>query len=86
MRTILIIVGGLVLLGIALFLGRWMGGTPTMVTFAKVFVLVWLAVAALNMWMGVSRAGYSVAEEFPIFLVIFALPAAVALVIWWKWS
>ena len=63
-----------------------MGGTPTMVTFAKVFVLVWLAVAALNMWMGVARAGYSVAEEFPIFLVIFAIPAAVALVIWWKWS
>lgn len=86
MRTIVTIAGGLVLLGVALLVGRWMGGTPTMVTFAKVFVLVWLAVAALNMWMGVARAGYSVAEEFPIFLVIFAIPAAVALVIWWKWS
>jgi hypothetical protein len=86
MRTIAIIAGGLVLLGVALLLGRWMGGTPTMVTVAKLFVPVWLAVALLNMWMGVSRAGYSVAEEFPIFLVIFALPAAVALFIWWKWS
>ncbi len=86
MRTIAIIAGGLVLLGVALLLGRWMGGTPTMVTVAKLFVPVWLAVALLNMWMGVSRAGYSVAEEFPIFLVIFALPAAVGLFIWWKWS
>ena len=86
MRTIVIIAGGLGLLVVALLVGRWMGGTPTMVTFAKVFVLVWLAVALLNMWMGVTRAGYSVAEEFPIFLVIFAIPAAVALFIWWKWS
>jgi uncharacterized membrane protein YwaF len=86
MRTIVIIAGGLGLLVVALLVGRWMGGTPTMVTFAKVFVLVWLAVALLNMWMGVARAGYSVAEEFPIFLVIFAIPAAVALFIWWKWS
>ena len=86
MRTTVIIVGGLVLLGVALLLGRWMGGAPAMVTAAKVFVPVWLAVALVNMWMGVARAGYSVAEEFPIFLVIFAIPAAVALVIWWKWS
>jgi hypothetical protein len=86
MRTIVIIAGGLGLLVVALLVGRWMGGAPTMVTFAKVFVLVWLAVALLNMWMGVARAGYSVAEEFPIFLVIFAIPAAVALFIWWKWS
>jgi len=86
MRTFVIIAGGLVLLGVALFLGRWMGGAHAMVTAAKIFVVVWLAVAALNMWMGVARAGYSVAEEFPIFLVIFAIPAAVAVFIWWKWS
>ena len=55
-------------LGIALFLGRWIGGAQAMVTATKIFVVVWLAVAALNMWMGVARAGYSVAEEFPIFL------------------
>jgi hypothetical protein len=86
MRTAIIIAGGLVLLGVALFLGRWMGGTHAMVTASKIFILVWFAVALLNMWMGVARAGYSVAEEFPIFLVIFAIPAAVAALIWWKWS
>jgi hypothetical protein len=38
------------------------------------------------MWMGVSRAGYSVAEELPMFLLVFAVPAAVALLVWWKFS
>jgi hypothetical protein len=38
------------------------------------------------MWIGVSRAGYSVAEEFPVFLVIFALPAALAAYVWWKYG
>ena len=28
------------------------------------------------MWVGVAKAGYSVAEEAPIFLVVFAVPAA----------
>ena len=42
--------------------------------------------ALVNMWIGVSRAGYSVAEELPIFLLIFALPAAAAGFAWWKLS
>ena len=28
----------------------------------------------------------SVAEELPIFLVVFAIPVVVALFIWWKFS
>ena len=40
--------------------------------------------ALLNMWMGVSRAGYSVLEELPIAVVIFLVPAAVAAFVWWK--
>ena len=38
------------------------------------------------MWVGVSKAGYSVAEEAPIFLVVFAVPAVVALVVLWRVS
>ena len=34
---------------------------------------------AENMWIGVSQAGYSFREEFPIFLLIFSLPSAVAI-------
>jgi hypothetical protein len=47
------------------------------------FIPVWLVLAAVNLWVGVTRAGYSVAEEAPIFLVVFAVPAAVALLVAW---
>jgi hypothetical protein len=87
MRTAIIIVGGLVLLGLFALVGaRFAGGTPAMVAAVKIFIPVWLVVALVNMWVGVSRAGYSVAEEFPIFLFIFVIPAAVAAFIWWKYS
>ena len=87
MRSVIIIVGGLVLLALfALVGGRFFGGLPSVVTAAKIFIPAWLAVALINMWVGVSRAGYSLAEEFPIFLVIFLIPAGVALFVWWKYS
>jgi hypothetical protein len=88
MRTTIIILGGLILLGLSLLVARWMGGagTQTVATVAMVFIPVWLAAALLNMWMGVSHAGYSVTEELPVLLVIFAIPAGVALFIWWKSS
>jgi hypothetical protein len=86
MRTIIIILGGLVLLGLAAFSARWLGGAGPMVTAVKVFIPVWLLVAAVNMWIGVAQAGYSVTEELPIFLLIFAIPAAVAGFVWWKFS
>jgi hypothetical protein len=45
---------------------------------------VWLVIAAANMWIGVAKAGYSVAAELPIFALIFGVPAAVALLVRWK--
>jgi len=86
MRSLLIIVGGLVLLGISLLVGRWIAGPPTMGIAAKVFIGVWLFIALYNMWAGIARAGYTLAEEFPIFLAIFLIPAAVAAFIAWKVS
>jgi hypothetical protein len=87
MRTAIIIIGGLVLLGLFALVGWWLGGGPqSAIMAAKFFIPIWLAVALINMWLGVSRAGYSVAEELPIFLVIFAIPVAVAAFIWWRFS
>jgi hypothetical protein len=87
MRTVIIIASGLVLLGLFALVAWWLGGGPqSATTAAKLFIPVWLAVALINMWFGVSRAGYSIAEELPIFLVIFAIPAAAAAFIWWKLS
>ena len=88
MRTAMVILGGFVLLGLCLLAGRWLGDATsgTMVTSAKIFIPIWLGAALLNMWIGVARAGYSVSEELPIFLGIFAIPAAGAVFIWWKYS
>jgi hypothetical protein len=88
MRSFLIIIGGLLLLGVFVLGGRWLGGgaTQPMVTAAKLFVPLWLVLAAINMWFGVSRAGYSVADEFPIFLAIFGVPAIAVVIIWWTFS
>ena len=82
MRSALIVVAGLVLLGVLAWGSRWIAGASA-TTAAKVFIPLWLAVALVNLWMGVQR-GYTVAEELPIFLVIFAIPAAGAAAGWWK--
>jgi hypothetical protein len=44
-----------------------------------------LAVCAIGgRFLGVKKAGYSVGEELPMFLLVFSVPAAAALLIWWK--
>ena len=48
------------------------------------FVVLWLALTGFNMWVGVAKAGYSAAEEFPILLLLFGVPAIVAIVLKWK--
>jgi hypothetical protein len=86
MRTLSFIVGGCVLLAVCLGVARLLpaGLTVSSRSAIIVFLVIWLVVAAANMWAGVARAGYSVAEEFPIFLVIFCLPAIVAIFVKWK--
>jgi hypothetical protein len=89
MHTIKIIAGGLVLLALLLLLGRWLGGTAPgagLATAAKLFIPLWLIAAGINMWIGVSKAGYSIAEEAPVFLVVFAVPAVAALLLLWRLS
>jgi cytochrome oxidase assembly protein ShyY1 len=36
------------------------------------------------MWVGVTRAGYTIAQELPILIVIFAVPAILAAVAIWQ--
>lgn len=88
MRSVMIIAGGLVLLGAFVLVGRLLGGgtTRSMVTAVQVFLPLWLVASLVNMWIGVSRAGYSVAEELPILLAIFLIPGIAAAFIWWKLS
>ena len=79
MRTLIIIFGGFVLWGASLGTARLLGGSPALATWTAtiVFSVLWFLLAAANMWVRVSEAGYSFWEELPIFLLIFLLPVAV---------
>jgi hypothetical protein len=86
MRTLVIIAGGLALWGACLAVARFCApaSASALSTATGVFVALWLLAAAANLWLGVTRAGYSVREELPIFLLIFLLPAALAVFVQWK--
>ena len=64
MHTIKVIAGGFALLVLCLIVGRVTGGgSGATVTAMQVFIPLWLVGAGINIWIGVTRAGYSVAEE-----------------------
>ena len=84
MRTLVIIAVGMALFGAAALVGKWTGGPRGIARAAMLFWVVWLVAAAANLYVGVTRAGYTVVEELPIFLVVFGVPAAVAFVVWKK--
>jgi len=86
MHTIMVMGGGFALLVVFLLAGRFIGdgSSLALAAAAKWFVPAWFIGAGINMAVGVVKAGYSVAEELPIFLLVFAVPAAVAALVWWK--
>lgn len=85
MHMAMVIVGGVVLLGLFLLFGKlWGAAQPDYRLAAKLFMPVWLAVALVNMWVGVTKVGYSVREELPILVLVFAVPALLALLIAWR--
>jgi hypothetical protein len=85
MHTLVVLCGGAALLAACLMLGYAFAGPSQGVGWgARTFIALWLVLALVNLWIGVSRGGYSVGEEAPIFLVIFAVPAALAALAWWK--
>jgi hypothetical protein len=77
MRTLIFIACGFVLLAACLGTAKLLanGLADAMRTATMVFAAFWFVIAAVNMWMGVAKADYSVAEELPIFLLIVGLPA-----------
>ncbi|KLD63446.1 hypothetical protein [Dyella japonica] len=85
MHTILVVGGGIVLLGLFLLFGHLWGSSPAALPMAaKAFVPLWLVLSVVNLWVGVARAGYSLRDELPMLLVVFALPAIVAGVVIWR--
>lgn len=75
-HTMMVILAGLVMLGIimATSKGNYAGAV-------KRFLPLWLLLSVINMLVGVYSAGYSFREELPILVVVFAVPAAAALLV-----
>jgi hypothetical protein len=81
MRTAVIILAGFLVWGIFVVAAKMSGNPSRAIGMATAaFVAGWFLVAAVNMYFGVARAGYAFWEELPIFLVIFLVPAIVAVV------
>lgn len=84
MHTVIIVLVGFAVVAICAVIGRAFGGAAGMATGAAIAVPLWFVGAGINLLVGVKKAGYTVAEELPIFLLVFAVPAAVAIFVWWK--
>ena len=84
MHTLIVLVIAFALLGVCLLTGRAFAEASGLATGALIFLPLWLIGAGINLYLGVKTAGYSVREELPIFLLVFAIPAVVAVLVWWK--
>jgi hypothetical protein len=87
MHMFFIIIGGILLLGVFGLFGRlWGADMSALALAAKAFIPVWLIVTAVNMYIGVTRAGYTVMDELPILVLVFAVPAAIAGIVIWQFT
>ena len=84
MHTVIVLGVGFALLAVSLLIGRFTGGDAGVVTASLAFLPLWFIGSSVNLYLGVKRAGYSLTDEAPIFVLVFTVPAAVALLIWWK--
>ena len=84
MHTVIVITGGLGLLALFLLVGRYLDRSTAGVAHGALwFIVVWLLATGFNLSIGVRR-GYSLAEELPIALLVFGVPAAIAAAIWFR--
>jgi hypothetical protein len=86
MRTVLFLLVGFLLLAACLLLGRLFSANYPGATYAATlaYVVLWLVISSANLWVGVSKAGYSFSEELPIFLLIFGVPTIAAIFLKWR--
>ena len=85
MHMALVILAGILLAVVFGMFGRLWGHDMAGLTQGlRWFVPVWFGVALVNMWVGVTKAGYTVAQEAPILLMVFALPAGLAALVIWQ--
>ncbi len=87
MHMLFVIIGGTLLLTVFCLFGRlWGADMSALAPAAKAFIPVWFIVTAVNMYIGVTRAGYTVMDELPILVLVFAVPAAIAAIVIWQFA
>lgn len=79
MRTLMLIVIGLVFMALAMWLTKPAKRTTT----AWLFTAAWLLATLWNLYSGMSH-GYSLREELPIQIGIFVIPVLGAWILVWK--
>ena len=86
MRTTLFLIAGLLLMASSLIVAKLFSEhyPPVPHWVVGCSVALWLAVTTTNLWVGASKAGYSVAEELPILLLLFGVPVAAAILLRWR--
>lgn len=76
MHTAMVIGGGLILLAAMIVVARLFGISARSAALA--FIPLWFICAVINLWIGVTEAGYTVMQELPILAVVFGVPALLA--------
>lgn len=85
MHMAMVVFAGLLLLAVFALFGRLWGHDAAGIALAvRWFIPVWAGLALVNLWVGVTKAGYSLAQELPILLVVFAIPALIAGALAWQ--
>jgi hypothetical protein len=86
MRTLLFLLVGFLLLAACMLLGKLFSSNYPGAAYAATltFVVLWLVISSANLWVGVAKAGYTLTEEFPIFLFIFGAPTIAAIFLKWR--
>ncbi len=69
---------GLLLFAITQVLGHRRSGAAGRISAARAFILLWLVATLAIVLVGVLVRGYSLAQELPVFIIIFGIPAALA--------
>jgi hypothetical protein len=85
MHTVIIVVIGFALLAACVLVGRYLGGPESRADATLVFLPLWFLGAAVNMYIGVAQAGYPIADEAFVFVIVFGIPAGAALFLRRKW-
>ena len=90
MFAIALLMIGCILLVLCVAAGRHLGKPASKRRGALWFLPMWLLATGFNLWLGVSGGGgggaTSVAEELPMFALVFGIPAAIAGLVAWKSS